>query len=263
MANQRSAPRRREPEPEYVDDQPAAPRAAMTPPQDGQAWVLASLEYVQHELVARGIAKNEYNPDQKFHFRGVDTVMEVVSGLLVAARVIVTPRVTKRDTDIRETAKGYKRTHTHLLVEYTFRSLVDGSTVAIEVPGEGTDSSDKGTSKAMAMAYKTAMVQTFSIPINGQDVDGDAGIGYDHDHDGDGGGAGEPSPVISAKQMGAVMQRAKELGIKPERICAMYQIASIGEMTVDQFADCERQFDATVKRRQQAANQQQPGENEQ
>ena len=160
-------------------------------------------------------------------------------------------------------AKGYNGVHTPLTVEYTFRSLVDGSTVAAVVCGEGTDSADKGTSKAMAMAYKACMIQSFSIPINGQDVDGDAGIGYDGDgYDGDAPTEAPPA-IISARQMGEVMRRAKELGIKPERICAMYGIASIDRMNTEQYADCEQQFEATIKRREPKQQQSQPRETEQ
>jgi len=40
----------------------------------------------------------------------------------------------------------------------------DGSSVALEVIGEGMDSADKATNKAMAIAHKYALLQAFMIP---------------------------------------------------------------------------------------------------
>jgi hypothetical protein len=49
----------------------------------------------------------------------------------------------------------------------------DGSTHSIQAVGEAIDASDKATAKAMSAAYKTAMLQTFCVPVAGLD-DADA-----------------------------------------------------------------------------------------
>jgi hypothetical protein len=49
----------------------------------------------------------------------------------------------------------------------------DGSTAVVESVGEGQDSSDKAVSKAMTMALKTALGQTFAIATE-DDPDGGA-----------------------------------------------------------------------------------------
>jgi hypothetical protein len=59
-----------------------------------------------------------------------------------------------------------------LKVAFALTSVDDGSTHVVEVYGEALDASDKATAKAMSAAYKSAMVQTFCIPLAGsQDPD--------------------------------------------------------------------------------------------
>ena len=48
-------------------------------------------------------------------------------------------------------------------MQYTFWT-VDGTSVECSVIGEGMDSGDKATNKAMAIAHKYALLQTFCIP---------------------------------------------------------------------------------------------------
>ena len=55
-----------------------------------------------------------------------------------------------------------------LKVAFTLVSADDGSSHSVEVFGEALDASDKATAKAMSAAYKSAMVQTFCIPVAGQ-----------------------------------------------------------------------------------------------
>ena len=52
-------------------------------------------------------------------------------------------------------------------------SADDGSRHSVEAFGEALDGGDKGTAKAMSAAYKSAMVQTFCIPVAEND-DADA-----------------------------------------------------------------------------------------
>ena len=52
-------------------------------------------------------------------------------------------------------------------------SVDDGSVHTVAVYGEALDPSDKATAKAMSAAYKSAMVQTFCIPVaSSEDPDG-------------------------------------------------------------------------------------------
>jgi hypothetical protein len=46
-------------------------------------------------------------------------------------------------------------------------SAVDGTSQVVEAYGEALDGGDKATAKAMTAAYKSAMIQTFCIPVAG------------------------------------------------------------------------------------------------
>jgi hypothetical protein len=46
-------------------------------------------------------------------------------------------------------------------------SVDDGSSHSVEAYGEALDGGDKATAKAMSAAFKSAMVQTFCIPVCG------------------------------------------------------------------------------------------------
>jgi len=56
-------------------------------------------------------------------------------------------------------------------VRYRFTSLIDGSTLDASAIGEGKDSSDKASSKAMTMAMKSALTQAFMIATDDPDPD--------------------------------------------------------------------------------------------
>ena len=63
----------------------------------------------------------------------------------------------------RQTAKGGNLIYSILKMKYTFYAS-DGSSVSAVVIGEGMDSGDKASNKAMAVAMKYAMFQVFCIP---------------------------------------------------------------------------------------------------
>jgi hypothetical protein len=54
-------------------------------------------------------------------------------------------------------------------VAFSLTSVDDGTSHVVEACGEALDPSDKGTAKAMSAAYKSAMIQTFCIPIAGSE----------------------------------------------------------------------------------------------
>lgn len=64
-------------------------------------------------------------------------------------------------------------TDVYVEVEYTFTSLVDGTTLTVQSYGQGKDNSDKATGKAMTSCLKTALTQAFMIPTNEPDPDDD------------------------------------------------------------------------------------------
>lgn len=109
------------------------------------------------------IGKNSKNDQQKFMFRGIDAVMNVFKPLLAKHRVFVVPQVLESYREERQTKTGGNLIYTVLKVSYKFYAE-DGSFVESIVQGEGMDSADKSSNKAMSVAFKYAMFQVFCVP---------------------------------------------------------------------------------------------------
>jgi hypothetical protein len=60
--------------------------------------------------------------------------------------------------------------HVTLKVAFDLISVDDGSCHTVESFGEALDDSDKATAKAMSAAYKSAMLQSFCVPVLGMDA---------------------------------------------------------------------------------------------
>ena len=108
------------------------------------------------------IAKEQENTQQKFKYRGIDDVMNVFHPLLAKYGVFVVPEVLEQTREERVSGKGNTLLYSVLKVRYTFYAA-DGTSVSAVVIGEGMDSGDKASNKAMAAAMKYAMFQVFCI----------------------------------------------------------------------------------------------------
>lgn len=109
------------------------------------------------------IEKNNRNAQQGFNYRGIDDVMNTFQPLLSKYKVFVVPEVIEREREERVGRNGGNLLYSILTIRYTFYAE-DGSSVSAVVVGEGMDSGDKASNKAMAVAMKYAMFQTFCIP---------------------------------------------------------------------------------------------------
>lgn len=118
------------------------------------------------------ITKNKRNQQQGFMYRGIDDVMNTFQPLLAKNKIFVVPEVLTEYREERTTSKDKTLIYSVLKVKYTFYAE-DGSSVSAVVVGEGMDSGDKASNKAMAVAMKYAMFQTFCIPTE-EMVDPDA-----------------------------------------------------------------------------------------
>lgn len=116
------------------------------------------------------IGKDNRNKDQGFQYRGIDDVYNALHPLLARHKVFMAPTVLSRTSEDRATKNGGALQCVTLSVEYRFFHA-DGSSISCTVMGEGRDTSDKATNKAMAAAHKYALLQTFCIPTEdiGQD----------------------------------------------------------------------------------------------
>ena len=118
------------------------------------------------------IAKTDRNNAQGFNFRGIDSVVNAVSPQLQKFGVIVVPTV--EEYDYASVEIGKNRTvmgHVKVKVTYTFIGS-NGDAIKATVVGEAMDSGDKATAKAMSVAFRTALLQSLSLPTD--DIDPDA-----------------------------------------------------------------------------------------
>lgn len=109
------------------------------------------------------IGKDKQNKQQGFKYRGVDDVMNALQPAMVKRGVFVAPTILEQRREERQTSKGGNLIYSVCTVKYTFYAA-DGSSVDAVVIGEGMDSGDKATNKAMSVAFKYACFQVFCIP---------------------------------------------------------------------------------------------------
>lgn len=114
-------------------------------------------------LDIEAIGKDAINKQQGFNYRGIDDVYNVIHPILSKHGIFTTPKVIESNRTERTTAKGGILAFVTLKIIYKFWCK-DGSSVECIVIGEGMDSGDKATAKAMSIAHKYALLQTFSIP---------------------------------------------------------------------------------------------------
>lgn len=133
--------------------------------------IYESITKIMQESIA--IGKDKQNKQQGFKYRGIDDVMNTFYPLLSKHKVFVVPRVVEQIREERVSKQGGNLIYSILKIEYTFYAE-DGSSVSAVVIGEGMDSADKASNKAMAVGMKYAMFQVFCIPTEEMpDSDGD------------------------------------------------------------------------------------------
>lgn len=159
--------------------------------------IAAALAAVMADV--EGVAKRDQNTQHGFSFRGIDAILNAVGPVLRKHKVIVLPRL---DSIVETTVEvGRNRTrmgHVTVQVTYTFVAT-DGSELACKVPGEAMDSGDKAASKAMSVAFRTALIQALALPTDEPDPDGSL---YERS---------DAPPLMSASQQTAISERLADL----------------------------------------------------
>lgn len=122
-----------------------------------------------HEAIAAimgevgAIKKGKINSGQGYMFRGIDDVYLAIHDLFVKHGVFSVPTVMEERTEDRTTKNGAALIYRVLRIKYEFFAR-DGSSVSAVVVGEGMDSGDKASNKAMSVAHKYAILQLLAIP---------------------------------------------------------------------------------------------------
>lgn len=109
------------------------------------------------------IGKDKVNQQQRFNFRGIDDVYNHLHNIMAKHGVFTTSEILDITRSERPSKGGGVLLFVALKMRYTFHAE-DASTIVTEVVGEGMDSGDKATNKAMAIAHKYALLQAFMVP---------------------------------------------------------------------------------------------------
>lgn len=133
--------------------------------------IYESITKIMEEVPA--IGKDKVNKQQGFKFRGIDDVMNALQPLLAKNKVFIVPEILEQLREERTTSKGGNLIYSICKIKYKFYAE-DGSNIEAITIGEGMDSGDKATNKAMAIAMKYALFQVFCIPTEEmKDPDGE------------------------------------------------------------------------------------------
>jgi hypothetical protein len=154
-----------EPNPEAADTSAdaAAPRN-----------VVEAIIAVMREV--RAVGKDGRNTQQNYNFRGIDATVNALGPAMRKHGLIVSPQVKEFEYGTIEVGSNRTRQgHVQVRVVYTFHhsnpTTGELTTLAVEVPGESMDSGDKCTAKAMSVAFRIALLQTFALPTDEPDPD--------------------------------------------------------------------------------------------
>ena len=118
------------------------------------------------------IGKNTKNQQQGFMYRGIDAVMNALSPVMSELGLFICPEVLEQTREERVNSKGTTLLYSILKIKYTMYAP-DGSNVSCVVIGEGMDTGDKASNKAMSVGMKYAAFQLLMIPTE-EMIDPDA-----------------------------------------------------------------------------------------
>lgn len=121
----------------------------------------------------RAVGKDGRNQQQNFNFRGIDATVNALSPAMRKHGVTVYPSIVSLNRGQATTGKGSVMNTVDVIVDYVFTGP-EGDTLTARVPGEAFDSGDKATAKAMSVAFRTCLLQTFALPTQETDPDAES-----------------------------------------------------------------------------------------
>lgn len=196
------------------------------------------------------VGKNQKNQQQGFMFRGIDAVMNAINPALIKHKVFVVPEILEQSREERQTIRGGNLIYSICWVKYTFFTT-DGSHISATVIGEGMDSGDKATNKAMSIAFKYACSQVFCIPTEEmKDPD-------EETHEVTAGKKAMPvqNQKISSDKVAALERFLKEQGIELATVCGLYKVKSLADLTENQHANVVKNIEKIKEKQEEKAGE--------
>lgn len=179
------------------------------------------------------IGKHDKNQQQGFMFRGIDAVMNALQPAMLKNHIFVVPEVVDQTREERTTSRGGTLIYSILRIKFTFYAE-DGSSVTATVIGEGMDSGDKASNKAMSIGFKYACFQVFCIPTE-EMKDPDAEC-----HDVKAKATTPKAADVASQKIGqakinTIINQCETDGVNPAVICDKCGVKELSELTEKQF----------------------------
>ena len=174
-------------------------------------------------------------------FRGIDAVMNAINPALINNGVFIVPEILEQTREERQTKSGNNLIYSVCKIKYTFYAQ-DGSNVSAVVIGEGMDSGDKATNKAMSIAFKYACFQVFCIPTEDM-IDPDSEC-----HEVKPKEAPAENCYISAAELKKLTADLKTDGIPAEKIAAWYKVTTLENLTKTQHDNLRRNWAVAIEK---------------
>lgn len=130
--------------------------------------IYSAIAAVMHDISAVSKQKEFKSKYGGYKFRGIDDVMNALHPAMVKNKVFVVPVILEQTRELKTAQSGNQMIMSICKIRYEFYAE-DGSCVSAIVIGEGMDTGDKATNKAMSIAFKYACFQVFCIPTEEMD----------------------------------------------------------------------------------------------
>lgn len=152
-------------------DEPAAVVAPVSaPPAPGTRQIISLWARLMKSVTH--VAKREkYSAvGVNYNFRGIDAVVNAVGPMLRELGIV--PEIKIMTVERRDVLTSGNRAskETTVIVRYRWYAP-DDSYLEFEIPGEALDTADKGTGKAMSVAYRIFWIQALALPTDEPDPD--------------------------------------------------------------------------------------------
>lgn len=174
------------------------------------------------------VGKNKKNLQQGFMYRGIDDVMNAINPALVHHKVFIVPEILEQSREERQTNKGANLIYSICKMRFRF-CAEDGSSVEAVTVGEGMDSGDKATNKAMAIAFKYACFQVFCIPteeISDPDAESHTGVQGKKQEQRE-----VENSLIDEIKVSVIRSTIMKKGVSEQSVLNNYHISNFKEMT--------------------------------
>lgn len=186
------------------------------------------------------VGKNDVNTTQGFNYRGIDAVMNALNPAMVKHKVFCVPEILEQSREERKSSKGNLLIYSICKIRYRFYTT-DGSCIEAVTIGEGMDSGDKATNKAMSIAFRYACCQVFCIPTEEmKDPDSESHEVQEKDKN-----LVNPSELISAEMVNNIMKEIERTGIDPGEVLSLFHVNTFEELTKVQYTATMNKFKHT------------------